>query len=125
MARNGNGQIVASIMKSQNLYLSNTRCTHSMRFRTTWHGKIESKDIYNQIDYIAIPIEMRKMITNARSHKGMKYESDHSMVVTTFDFRRFYVKEKVPKQRVEKLDMQILANDENVQEDIKRKSALS
>ena len=96
--RNGNGDQLADFAMRNGLFLSNTQCQHSMRHRSTWRGNIKGQQIYNQIDYIALPLRHRHMIRDSRSYNGHEYESDHSIVITKLQMEKFYLKPQKNKK---------------------------
>ena len=57
--RNRNGGYFVTFLEVQSLYAANIHFQHSIRYRTTWNGKIANTkgkmlNIFNQIDYILI-----------------------------------------------------------------------
>ena len=92
--RNESGEKLASFLSHAELYATNTTFQKSMRHRSTWNAYIQGKQIYNQIDYICINRniidKLSHLLTNAQSHDGMIFRSDHKMVVTNLDLSAMY-----------------------------------
>jgi exonuclease III len=95
--RNNNGHILATHLSCTDLYITNTHFRHSLKHITTWHGHIpkrknmaSDKIIRNQIDYIMIPKRIAGIVTQARSHHGHTFSSDHGIVKTSIDLARIY-----------------------------------
>lgn len=109
-SRNQNGERMVELIMDNDLYLSNTKFKHSMRHRSTWHGITRDKVYHNQIDYIATQKSMERLITNARSHRGHTFDSDHSMVITTFNFQHYHRRVNKKREYTRKLDLQELSN---------------
>ena len=100
--RNRSGGYLAQFLKEQGMYAANTHFRHSMRHRTTWHGRIANStrqmlDIRNQIDYVMVSQCFKEGIVQARSYHGHEFSSDHGMVVATFDLNIIY---RVRKRRL-------------------------
>ncbi len=63
-----------------------------MRMRTTWSGRSirgKSRPIFNQIDYIFLPSNMKCLLQNAQSYYGHIHSSDHGLVRARLNFQRF------------------------------------
>ena len=89
-SRNSNGDLLAHFAASNNLFLTNTAFRHPSRHISTWHGFIQGKNYHNQIDYILCRSNNAHILTNARSYRGTITQSDHSIVVTTINFTKYY-----------------------------------
>lgn len=103
--RNASGHLLANFLTSQQLYATNTTFDKAMRFRTTWSAVIQQKQIYNQIDYICVNATLitkhPHFLTDAQSHNGMTFSSDHKMVISTLDLSALY---KLTRQMVTNKD---------------------
>ena len=54
--RNRNGHLLTNFLAEHQYFAANTIFKHHMRHRSTWYGYIQGKHIYNQIDYILVPM---------------------------------------------------------------------
>lgn len=120
--RNDNGERLVDMLDHFKLYLTNTRFKHRRRKISTWHGtgslksKDNTKQYHHQIDYIIIKQKFTKLLTNSKAYGYNKYISDHSLVITTFDFSRIY---RIRPKRVNeiKYDMNVLVNNNVIAEE--------
>lgn len=114
--RNINGEKMVDILTQNNLYLTNTHFNHPMRHRSTWHGPNKELLIHNQIDYISITDTLKKLLLSSRSHRGHKFESDHSIVLTKLQLYYYYKRKNIKNDnKVRKLDLDELSNNTNMQ----------
>ncbi len=92
--RNASGEKLAEFLIDQNMYATNTTFCKAMRYRTTWRAIIQDKQINNQIDYIFINRNIidthQHFLINSQSHDVMKFNSDHKMVISTFNLSAIY-----------------------------------
>ena len=111
---NSNGKRLAELCIQNDLFLANTMFQHKLVHRTTWSAPMRNyitKDgterrnpIRNMIDYIITRINMKTIITNARSYGGLNTETDHKMVIAKVNIkgRRTYYKNT--KKHTERID---------------------
>ena len=90
--RNRNGHLLAIFLQNNQLYATNTTFDQPFRHRTTWSMRINGKMRYNQIDYKLIHQDRQRnghqrQLVKSRSYNGIKFESDHRLVITWFNFR--------------------------------------
>ena len=126
--RNIQGEYLSNLLREQRLLLANTTFKHKDHHIATWHssirkivdGKEISYGIHNQIDYIAIQQGHRKMLNDARTYQGvsgLKYESDHGMVVMRMKLKVIYLKSRGKyKKQPPKKDLQQLHRDDKIAE---------
>lgn len=91
--RNENGVALASFLEDHHLFLANTAFKKRMLHRVTLHWKCEkSKRIIarHQIDYVAIPFRLRKLLRNTESHYRGDGFSDHSLGVVNLAMSDYY-----------------------------------
>ena len=86
--RNRNGNLLASFLESNNLYLSNTHFLQKARHNSTWMKNCSNHRIFNQIDYIIVDQQFKSCLTSARSFSGMKTASDHRLVKCVLDLSK-------------------------------------
>ncbi|MEN9521703.1 MAG: hypothetical protein RL065_80, partial [Bacteroidota bacterium] len=96
--RNRNGNLLASFLESNNLYLSNTHFPQKARHISTWMKNCSNYRIFNQIDYIIIDQKFKSCLTSARSFSGMKTASDHRLVKCVLDLSKM-LKGKISSSR--------------------------
>lgn len=118
--RNENGVQLASFLQDQHLFLANTAFKKRMLHRVTLHWKCEkTKRIVarHQVDYIAIPHRLRKLLRNAESHYRSDGFSDHSLVVASLALSDYYkVSSKQSPLAGYKLDLDRLRSDPDVRQ---------
>ena len=119
--RNKNGHLLAEFLQTNQLYATNTTFETPLSHRTTWSMKIGDKTRYNQIDYIIIQQSKlrrghQRLITNSRSYNGMDFESDHRMVVTTFNFKATYNQHTDQATETFQFDRTALSTNPDIQE---------
>lgn len=79
--RNTNGVALAAFAEEHHIILTNTCFKHSARHKTTWTGQDRNgKRIFNQIDFIGIPLSAKSCLRNARAYAGITTNTDHKMV---------------------------------------------
>ena len=79
--RNENGYALVNFAESHSLLFANTCFCHPARHITTWTGTAkQGRLVYNQIDYIALPLSFRASLQQARAYAGIETETDHKMV---------------------------------------------
>ena len=91
---NSNGAFLLEYAKEFDMFLTNTNFKHKMCHRTTWtapvkiekhkhHDGTERKNPYrNQIDYIIVKNQHKRLVEDSRSYSGTDTNSDHKMVLT-------------------------------------------
>ena len=80
--RNAAGQRLVEFTEFNRMILCNTIFKHKECHKTTWTAKRKNGTCtQNQIDYIACPDRLKKMLMDARSYGGMKALSDHKIVI--------------------------------------------
>ena len=119
--RNKNGHLLAEFLQTNQLYATNTTFETPLSHRKTWSMKIGDKTRYNQIDYIIIQQSKlrrghQRLITNSRSYNGMDFESDHRMVVTTFNFKATYNQHTDQATETFQFDRTALSTNPDIQE---------
>ena len=129
--RNTHGQYLSNFLREQKLLLANTVFKHKDHHIATWHSTIRKVvngqeipyGIHNQIDYIAIQQRHKIMVNDARVYQGvsgLKYESDHGMVVMRMKLKVIYLMtHRKYKQRPPRKDIQQLFQDDKVAEKFK------
>ena len=99
--RNRNGQLLANFLSEHQYYATNTTFKHSMRHRSTWYGHISNKHIYNQIDYIMVPLWLLRkssnVLTNSRSYDNTNFPSDHKIIIAELVLRNIH-RVKTPRR---------------------------
>lgn len=122
--RNANGDHLLHFAEHEDFLLANTCFQHQHRHRTTWEGiwANREKKIYNQIDYILIPQKVRSSLRQARSYAGILADSDHRLVVCTFDLGQLRViwKATVDTSRRRVVTKDLKANKEAFQKHVAR-----
>ena len=79
--RNENGIALTNFAEAHSLLLANTCFCHPSRHITTWTGTTkQGRLIYNQIDYIALPMHYKASLQQARAYAGISTNTDHKMV---------------------------------------------
>ena len=119
--RNRNGHLFANFLAESQYYASNTTFQHHMRHRSTWYGRIARKHIYNQIDYILIPLNLLRkhpgVLKNSRSHDYTEFPSDHKLLITTLLLRNIHKpKHQTAKRTTRPYDLSKLALDPSARE---------
>jgi len=98
-SRNTNGIRLAEFLSNNRLFACNTAFHKDAHHITTWTGKIHIPDIdarskttvYNQIDYIMVKQgKLSKLVTDSYCSHGHIFNSDHGIVIATFNFSKFY-----------------------------------
>jgi len=91
---NSNGKHLVEMGMSNKLILTNTQFYHKLSHRTTWvfperkeehkdkNGMVRRNPYRNQIDYILVRKQHKRMLKNTRSYSGINTNSDHRLVVT-------------------------------------------
>ena len=123
--RNTNGHQMTNFLVEKQLYLSNTHFQHSMRHRTTWTGYIQGKIYRNQIDYIVILQRQKHLITDARTRTGAKFQSDHNLVITTFNLSNIYHQRRIEHNQKNKYDLAALAQDPEIKRNFQQQITIN
>ena len=91
---NTNGINLLEYAKEFDMLLTNTSFPHKLSHRTTWtcperrseskhhDGSIRRNPYRNQIDYVLIKNDHRRLIQDSRSYSGTETSSDHKIVIT-------------------------------------------
>jgi exonuclease III len=120
--RNRNGHLLANFLTINNLYLTNTTFCHHMRHRSTWSGRINGQQIYNQIDYVIVPNRWykgrRDLLKDSRSYNATTFRSDHKLVATTIDFTNIYKRPaRAPRPQLIEYDRNTIGTDAQQRKD--------
>ena len=95
---NNNGYSLLEFSHRNNMVLTNTLFNHKMAHRATWEcpekqqtNKIKNdKPKTNQIDYILIKNNDRKLAINSRSYSGIFTYTDHRLVILEMKIQNKY-----------------------------------
>lgn len=112
--RNLNGNHLATFMTEENLLATNTCFQHKVQHVATRRGYINGRKNTSQIDYIIIPRQIKRLMTQSRVYRGHQFHSDHHPVVTTFNLCLYYKQVRKIK-RSWRPDLSILASDPDMQ----------
>ena len=103
--RNKNGSSLLYFCSQFQLYISNSHFNHRARRITTWAKNLKSNNIFNQIDYILIPLELKGQLYQSRSYINTNKGSDHRLVKTHISlkdnvhFSRHYSQKRKKRQQ--------------------------
>jgi exonuclease III len=119
--RNASGHHLVDFLADLRLYATNTTFDVPHKHRTTWQGpSLRTRHIYNQIDYIFLPIRILRrhpnVIRSSRSYLGTIFNSDHRLVITSLRLNKLRLP-KTPRLKPTQhlpFDPSILATDEFV-----------
>ena len=115
---NENGRHLLELAQKHNMYLTNTTFKHKLCHRTTWtspqkieehnyhDGTVRKNQYRNQIDYILIKNNQRRMVIDSRSYGGIETSTDHKIVKMSFRMEWWKIREFKPPKR--KPDLQKL-----------------
>ena len=87
---NNRGTALLEVCETNQLFISfQQRASHI----TTWESRrsVNGKLItfFNQVDYIACSMDMKRNLTNARSYSGTITDTDHRLLVARFNIRKY------------------------------------
>ena len=105
---NTNGENLLEFARSNSMVLCNTLFYHKMAHRTTWESPGNSP-VRNQIDYILVKQNARKLVKNCRSYNGTTTNSDHRIVICDIELKWYKMFHK-KKIKTNNFDMQRLKN---------------
>ena len=103
--RNENGQKLVEWCESNHKKICNTSFQHKQSHIATWSRSIidretnQTKQIYNQIDYIIMDKIQAQSMTDARSYSNTETDSDHRIVVTRFQLQWSKIYHQKTKQK--------------------------
>ena len=118
---NNNGKHLLDLAKRNEMLLTNTIFPHKKAHRTTWTAPERKKDVLhhdgtkrknpyrNQIDYILVKCNHRRLITNSRSYAGIETETDHKLVIMNMNLD-WWKLPKNTKKREKKINIKNLSN---------------
>ena len=90
--RNSNGDELVHFAESCGFFLANTTFQHPHRHRTTWECAFRTgRKVFNQIDYLLVPQEMKSFLRQARSYAGLQTDSDHRLVACLIDLKGIHI----------------------------------
>ena len=103
-SRNDNGRALADFAETHNLLAANTCFQHQQKHRTTWEMITkDNKKVFNQIDFVLVPNDLRFALQESRSYAGLITDSDHRLVICRLDLKGLFVKwaaqKSVPNKR--------------------------
>ena len=93
--------------------------------RTTWTGYIQGEIYINQIDYIVILQRQKHLITDARTRTGAKFQSDHNLVITTFNLSNIYYQRRIEHNQKNKYDLAALAQDPEIKRNFQQQITIN
>jgi exonuclease III len=118
---NNSGVHLLDFCEANNLFIANSAFQHKASRITTWesqrlvNGRIIR--IYNQIDYIICTEPMKKNLQNARSYAGTKTDTDHRLVIASFDIQKYKIYNRITSiKREPKLAVNRLCNNQTTRE---------
>ena len=132
---NSNGKHLVEMGMRNELILTNTQFCHKLSHRTTWvcperkeehkdkNGMVRRNPYRNQIDYILVRKQHKRMLTNSRSYSGTSTNSDHRLVMTKMNVK--WSKAYKNRKNDETINIDKLKNDENKQkyrEEVQKKA---
>ena len=118
--RNDNGRRLAEFAELHNFIVANTCFQHQHKHRTTWEAISKTnKKIYNQIDFVLVPKDVKIVLQQARSYAGLLTQSDHRLVICRLDFKALYVKWALSSRppQVKRRDVAFLRHDQQLYRD--------
>ena len=116
--RNNDGQTLLGLCEEKGLFVSNSAFNHPARHQTTCVGQIkdnitgDTKNIYNQIDFILCPKRFKHLLENSRAFSGTLLTSDHKLVKTVVKTEQHRVWKKGQNKTTLKLNIPCLNTNE-------------
>ena len=97
------GTALLEFCEKNQFFMANTGFQHRSSHITAWESRRSVNEklitLFNQIDYIACSMDMKRNLTNARSYNGTITDSGHRLGVARFSQRKY----KLYKPKTERI----------------------